>query len=80
MTEHDISAHFEVACEASTQAPDPVASLQHMLIERCANAYLGGTLGADLSSDMVARQHAAEFVVMYLEATKALVEAGIIRQ
>lgn len=70
MTDHTFAAHFTVKSGAGMSVADP----QTMIIDRMANAVLGGSLGANEYADTLARAKALEVYVMVIAMMQALAE------
>lgn len=68
MTDHTMEVHFTVSGSAAAQ---PTAA---MIIDRMANAVLGGSLGANPHADLLARAKATEVYVMVCAMMQALSE------
>lgn len=71
MTDHTIEAHFEMKARAAIEA----AAKQGAIIDRMANAALGGSLGANAHSDTLARARALEVYLMVLALLHGLAES-----
>lgn len=70
-TDHTIEAHFEMKARAAVDD----ATKQEAIIDRMANAALGGSLGANPHADTLARAKALEVYVMVLAMMQGLAEA-----
>lgn len=75
MTDHTMEVHFEVSARA---AMDEAAkrTVQAMLVDRMANAALGGSLGANQHADLLARAKATEVYVMVMALMQGLAETA----
>jgi hypothetical protein len=76
MADHTLEAHFEMSDAAALI--NQRIMIQAMIIDRMANAALGGMLGANPTRDMMARQKATEAYAMMMAFFDGLAEAGII--
>jgi hypothetical protein len=76
--DHTIEAHIQVDASAVMAKQDHAAIVQSMVVDRMANAVLGGTLGADPNADLLALTKASETYVMVLTMLSALAELGIV--
>jgi hypothetical protein len=77
MTDHTIDVHITAAEAVTVQRAAQATLIQAGVVERMANAALGGRLGADAAVDALALDEARRVYVMVLSMFAGLAEAGV---
>lgn len=70
MTNHEITAHFDIKSDAEVGEAAKVPA--SVVIDHMANALLGGRLGLNNTRDIVARSEASKVYVMVMAMLEAL--------
>jgi hypothetical protein len=73
MTDHHIEAHLQASVKTFTADAD---ARRNMIIDRMANAALGGSLGANAHADTLARAKALEVWLMVEAMLEVYQELG----
>lgn len=70
-TDHTMEVHITASARTAVDG-----AIQTMLVERMANAVLGGSLGANAHADLLARAKATEVYVMVMALMQGLAETA----
>jgi hypothetical protein len=79
MTDHTMEVHLQVSADAAARGATEDAArraIQTMLVDRMADAALGGSLGANPHADLLARAKATEVYVMVMALMQGLAETS----